>query len=312
MELSEKIKNEIDLVSYIEATTGQGFKNDGQSLVLNPCPLCGHNDCFKISKSKPNLFYCFSCNAKGSVIDFKMQYSKCSASEAIQQLANEYNIKYSREIVSQKHTNSNQNLASHIWENSNPLDTETARGILERRGFGKYAYEMAENLASIARVNEYSGKSWLILPQVNNGEVKGIHQIQIKDLHTKKDIESKIGLFFLSAGKNKHICIIVESFFNAKALNCLGYTTLVMLGSENKKAIEIWLPEIRKYCSKVLTWLDRGKEKKSWQYNYEFSLDGYIQFENDRENNFDINDLLRESDKEFASNVEDSAQPAGR
>lgn len=81
--------NTFDLTSYIEATTTSQLQPNGK---INPCPICGHNDCLSVNGP---IYKCFSdnhpeiYNAKtgkyvkgGRVIDYLMQLHNITAGDA--------------------------------------------------------------------------------------------------------------------------------------------------------------------------------------------------------------------------------------
>jgi len=73
--LFEQLKNLVKLKEYVELETGTSAKRVGDgSWRLNPCPFCSHNDSFTISE-KGEFFRCFSCGAKGDIVEFERQYS---------------------------------------------------------------------------------------------------------------------------------------------------------------------------------------------------------------------------------------------
>lgn len=59
--------NEIKRQSLADYIGGSQEKA-GRAVRVNPCPLCGHSDCFTIFES--NTYKCFSCGRSGSIIDY--------------------------------------------------------------------------------------------------------------------------------------------------------------------------------------------------------------------------------------------------
>jgi DNA primase len=85
----EQLKNRLDIVDvvgrYIE------LKKDGAGFKAN-CPFHDEKTAsFKVSPSK-QIYHCFGCGAGGDAIKFVMEYEKLNYPEAIEKLANEYNI----------------------------------------------------------------------------------------------------------------------------------------------------------------------------------------------------------------------------
>jgi len=72
--LFDRVKDLVNIVTYISSETGVDAKRAGSgSYRVSPCPFCGHSDCFTINE-KDQFFKCFSCSAKGDVIEFEQQY----------------------------------------------------------------------------------------------------------------------------------------------------------------------------------------------------------------------------------------------
>ena len=72
--LFDRVKRLVNIKDYIELEARVDAKRAGSgSFRVNPCPFCGHNDCFTINE-KDQFFKCFSCSAKGDVIEFEQQY----------------------------------------------------------------------------------------------------------------------------------------------------------------------------------------------------------------------------------------------
>lgn len=83
----EKIKGQ-DLAKYI----GGEQERCGRNMRVNPCPLCGHRDCFTVY-SQTNTYHCFSCGKSGSIIDYVIDTGGARDSwGAIQVLAKNFNI----------------------------------------------------------------------------------------------------------------------------------------------------------------------------------------------------------------------------
>jgi phosphoribosyl-ATP pyrophosphohydrolase len=317
--LSDIIKFTIDLRAHIESVTSQKFKKEAAGWHLPICPFCGSHSGFHISAKTPHLWKCFNCSEKrDSIIAFEKRRLDCNIKEAMKALVNQYGITTTtKKRVEEKVSaslpyppestyatpNPNRVLAKTIWENAKPLPLENAVKILQKRGFGKYVKKLAPILAQIVRINTWKGTKKLALPQIEKGEIVGLHMI-CQDLHTKNDLDEKAGAFLLSAGKHKDTCIIVESLFNALALLALGYSALIMFGCENKKAIANWLPTARKKCNRIILWLDRGKEELSQRYCSEFNLDAMVVFEPEKADNYAVKDMLAESDTDFLPKIE--------
>lgn len=75
-------KDSFDLAEYVVTTTGARREKVGNTLYLNPCPLCGHTNCFSVTG---NLYKDFggTGGTGGSIIDYLMHKHNLSAGEAI-------------------------------------------------------------------------------------------------------------------------------------------------------------------------------------------------------------------------------------
>lgn len=82
----ETVKQQIDLADILRREHSGGQVNKaGRSWRCNPCPLCGHNDCFTFTSKR---FHCFSCEEKGDVVDFIQKARHVTNVEALRYLSN--------------------------------------------------------------------------------------------------------------------------------------------------------------------------------------------------------------------------------
>lgn len=99
----ELVKSKVNLLEVLEKDLQVPFKISGENTYsiedereYGGCPFCSHNDCFKVKHDGENLsdsfFKCFSCDAKGSVIDWVSLRSEISLRDACLQLAKDYKI----------------------------------------------------------------------------------------------------------------------------------------------------------------------------------------------------------------------------
>lgn len=85
----DKLKENLDIVDIINSYIP--LKKSGSSFKA-PCPF--HNEKTPSFVVNPNkqLFHCFGCKIGGDVIKFVMEYERLSYPQAIEKLANQYNI----------------------------------------------------------------------------------------------------------------------------------------------------------------------------------------------------------------------------
>lgn len=92
----EKVKREVQIkqvIEYFDANADIGRTH------VNPATCCGHNDCMSLVGD--GGFLCYSCNAKGSVIDLVMAREQISdKAEALKFLADNFNVEISAPSVS--------------------------------------------------------------------------------------------------------------------------------------------------------------------------------------------------------------------
>jgi len=87
----QELKNQVLLSTFVwDEFKNAEFKNGH----VNPCPVCGHNECFHVYNSDKKWF-CFSNehNSGGSVIDLVLEYKNFqNVEEAAVWLAEKFNI----------------------------------------------------------------------------------------------------------------------------------------------------------------------------------------------------------------------------
>jgi DNA primase catalytic core len=90
----ENLKFTADITHIIEHLTGNKGETVGSDkLRWNPCPFCGHNDCFTVF-IKDGTFKCFSaeCNKSGDVISFVEYFNNVDFPEAVKFICEYYNL----------------------------------------------------------------------------------------------------------------------------------------------------------------------------------------------------------------------------
>jgi len=78
----------LDIGKVISNELGIPLRNGG----FNPAPCCAHRDCFKVNVKGGGYYKCFStgCSAKGTVLDFIVNFKGMSRSQAAQYLIKSY------------------------------------------------------------------------------------------------------------------------------------------------------------------------------------------------------------------------------
>lgn len=82
-----EVKARASLIDYIEHCTNTQHKKTGASIFFNPCPFCGHNDCFSIYGDDKDTFKCHSCGRSGDVFNFAEEHGGLGKGEALRTVA---------------------------------------------------------------------------------------------------------------------------------------------------------------------------------------------------------------------------------
>jgi len=81
------IKANLNILNYVIRTNPQcSEKRVGNIITINPCPLCGHKEDFRIYPDT-NTFSCFRDHVGGSIIDLIMLIDNCACGTAIKKCA---------------------------------------------------------------------------------------------------------------------------------------------------------------------------------------------------------------------------------
>lgn len=94
----KEVKSRSDLVMFIESETGKTPKRSGKNVFFNPCPFCGHKDCFSVYGDNLDQYKCHSgsCASQGDIFTFTQQLMSLSSIESLEYVAKFYNIDISR------------------------------------------------------------------------------------------------------------------------------------------------------------------------------------------------------------------------
>jgi len=78
MNIFEAVRREIGICQYLKEKN-ISIQPAGENLFRgNPCPICGHKDCFTIYEQN-QTFNCFSCGAAGDVIHLEKHFYKLAS-----------------------------------------------------------------------------------------------------------------------------------------------------------------------------------------------------------------------------------------
>lgn len=159
----EEVKRKVDILAFIEKSTGHRARRSGKGYTLPECPFCQGHGCFSITPEK-QLYNCFQCPGKsgGDIFDYLCKLRGCDKRAALEELAREagFELPTSRfakrdireEILSQTKEDWSLPEAKDVWEyliNTRRLSPETLKGhdvgyfgnrsrligILKKKGF---------------------------------------------------------------------------------------------------------------------------------------------------------------------------------
>ena len=88
----KEVKDRADLIRYIEDCTGTLRKGVGATVRFNPCPFCGHKDCFNVFGDRHDAFKCQSCEAAGDIFTFAEQYKHLTKGQALREVAQVFGV----------------------------------------------------------------------------------------------------------------------------------------------------------------------------------------------------------------------------
>lgn len=86
------VKARVSLPAYIETNTESKPKKAGKGLFFNPCPFCGHRDCFSVFGDQEDTYKCHSCDEKGDVFTFAQRLKHLKPMESLKDVAKQFGI----------------------------------------------------------------------------------------------------------------------------------------------------------------------------------------------------------------------------
>lgn len=110
----DTIKKQVDLEAFL---TDQGFRftRGNSGLRSDSCPSCGHKPHSNRLGIRAGRYHCFSCGAKGSVVDAAMAIYGASISDTIKRLMREYWV--------------HESLAPRVQTNPTPTQKESSEAL---------------------------------------------------------------------------------------------------------------------------------------------------------------------------------------
>jgi DNA primase len=83
----QDVKARANLVDYIQHVTNLAPARVGSQIRFNPCPFCGHNDCFTLYGEGMSAYKCHSCDRAGDVFTFAEAHKALAKGDALRDVA---------------------------------------------------------------------------------------------------------------------------------------------------------------------------------------------------------------------------------
>lgn len=273
--LIEEAKQKVNLLTYIESTTGSTAKRVGNAYFINPCPICGGKDHFSIKRDK-NYFNSFSCDAGGTIIDFLMQYENLSKEEALQKVVEVSGLNdYTKETdIMQENQNKKaptelgkddsfnaiiEGMHSNVSQTDYFLKRGLSQQIIDKYKLGYAPNGMIDAIEQSSLLNEtpndYMKAYKYFLPIWDKDDVCRYFITRLDEKSIPKGLENPHKTHNLKGYKAKlfnerylescesDVIFIVEGIFDALSIEDMGYSAIALNSVVNagmlvKKIIE--------------------------------------------------------------------------
>ncbi len=317
----QRIKNSISIIHYGTTHAGAEFTT-GQKPRSPYCPHCGlskdKGESSKFCVYKPKQYKCLDCGETGSVIDYVQAHKGFSKeSETIKYLNKLYGGLQQpiTPIIPTDNTSNDDekrkaNAVDEILKNSSYVSPDELTEILKRREFGELAKIGAKILRSqrICKDNYYKNteqlksKYALVVPiKDNDGNTPALQKIGTTKPFSKRCFGKMKGYYLATPLEEKYPeLIVVESFFCAVALACVGYNAIAIFSTSNTKNIELIKEKFND--REIYLWLDAGEDDKTKKCIEEHAIHGVF-WDSNIKKGFDINDLLESSCDGFSDEI---------
>jgi len=214
------IKNSLNMADLIfqEFADGTIFKA-GLCLRCNPCPFCGHNDCFTFASDH---YYCYSCNEHGDQVDFISRLRNLSSREAASYCANIIGV--SSNIYSKKQLESANDRRRKKLSASPALSPEKRDKLYRLRNITAAFYhdQLLTNKSALAYQIEKRGHSREILTRCRIGYASGSLIAHVRELGIDPRELMNIGLARQVNGTLREYiprdCFVYPHYSNGKVL----------------------------------------------------------------------------------------------
>lgn len=161
-----EIKSKLPICQYLEKETGSEIKTVGDGMLrVNPCPFCGHNDCFTIY-GRNQSFHCFSCEESGDIIHIEKKLQQLGSNfEAAESLARRYGLGE----IQQFSGGSQPKGSSQTQENKDPIGSEKRQRHLRGLAAEFYHQQLLQNQEALNYQTQNRGHSLEILKHFKVG-----------------------------------------------------------------------------------------------------------------------------------------------
>lgn len=214
------------IVDYL-SNQGLNLKKEGSSYSIDPCPFCGHKNCFRINAAK-DYFNCFSCGVAGDAVNYEKLISGLSYREALK-VVNGGDTQY---------TYTSQDLA---WHNNLLQNPSKQSWLTETRGFSLAVVKRFK----IGCFETKEGKTIYTFPYYRNGfMVNTKYRTADKTLMYFKKGQDTL-LYNIDSVKGKDTVLIVEG--EPDSLASYSYELdipTIAIGTGAKSFKETWLKDL--------------------------------------------------------------------
>jgi len=245
---TSKLEHEVQILDFIRnSTASQESSHNGNTVGFNPCPICNHNDCFRVF-SDTNSWNCFSNDHQtdgGDIYEFIKEYENVDFKEALQML-NEYNgnkvskksqnnniISMQKDKLQGEKAKENLNELVEIWfSNITKTNYFSQRGISSDLIFKyKLGYDHKYNAVT--------------LPCFNKGKVQSVVKRIVEPKTHKYHNEGKTNFFNVDIlNSNQKFIFVTEGIFDALSIEeVLGTPAIALNSTSNSKKFIKYLQE---------------------------------------------------------------------
>jgi len=230
----DRAKQEVDLLNYIESTTGKTFKSVGNGTYrASNCPICDSTNGFNVNLNPSNsnypLWKCFKSGKGGSIIDFILEYEGLdikTATKRVIELAGGSIEPMKREQTSNSKKSNNKDYSSlteKYYSNvDDMIDYFKVRGI-SKKLIDKY---------KLGYDSKYNG---ITLPVYKGDKVVFITKRLLDNNKMKYYNEGSPAPFNIDILADKEVkdIFITEGIFDALSLEELGYKAIATNSTSN-------------------------------------------------------------------------------